>query len=83
VLATLSTNRTSDLVAEGASSASALTDGYKLAFLVGAGIAILAVAVAVTVLQPSPALEEEPVAEPGEHPEFAEVPEPAFSSEAA
>jgi len=83
VLATLSTNRTSDLVAEGASSASALTDGYKLAFLVGAGIAILAVAVAVTVLQPNPALEEEPVAEPGEHPEFAEVPEPAFSSEAA
>jgi hypothetical protein len=46
VLATLSTNRTSDLLAESASPASALTDGFRLAFVIGAGIAVVAVAVA-------------------------------------
>jgi EmrB/QacA subfamily drug resistance transporter len=79
VLATMSTNRTGDLLAEGASEASALTDGFKLAFLIGAGIAVLAIAVAATVLQaPEAAPQEEPVTAG----EFGE-PEPAFSSEAA
>jgi EmrB/QacA subfamily drug resistance transporter len=83
VLATLSTNRTSDLLAGGASADSALTDGFKLAFLVGAGFALVGLAVAVTVLQPGKMVEEEPLAEPADHPEFADIPEPAFSSEAA
>ena len=30
----MSTNRTNDLLAEGASQAAALTDGFKLAFLI-------------------------------------------------
>ncbi|HWO47799.1 MAG TPA: MFS transporter, partial [Solirubrobacterales bacterium] len=78
VLATMSTNRTGDLLAAGASEASALTDGFKLAFLIGAGFALAAIAVAATVLQPQAAAQEEPVTEGG----FGE-PEPAFSSEAA
>jgi EmrB/QacA subfamily drug resistance transporter len=79
VLATLSTNRTSDLLAEGASQASALTEGYQLAFLIGAGIAVAAIAVAATVLQPSSALGQEERASEAEEPGA----EPAFSSEAA
>ncbi|MGN6203123.1 MAG: MFS transporter [Solirubrobacterales bacterium] len=76
VLATMSTNRTSDLLAEGASADSALTDGYRLAFLIGAGIALVAVAVAATVLRPAPA-GQEAVAEPDE------AVQPVLSSEAA
>ncbi|HET7120823.1 MAG TPA: DHA2 family efflux MFS transporter permease subunit [Solirubrobacterales bacterium] len=77
VLATLSTNRSSNLLAEGASQASALTDGFKLAFVIGAGFAVIAVAIAATVLRPATA-ELELVAD-----SEAEAPEPAFSSEAA
>jgi EmrB/QacA subfamily drug resistance transporter len=77
VLATMATNRTGDRLAEGASHASALTDGYRLAFLIGAGIALVAVAVAATVLQPAAAGQQETVAEPDE------VGQPVLSSEAA
>jgi MFS family permease len=60
VLATLSTERTNHLVAEGASQASALTSGYHLAYLIGAGLAALAVVVAVTVLRnPEPMMAPE------------------------
>jgi EmrB/QacA subfamily drug resistance transporter len=79
VLATMSTNRTSDLLAEGSSQAVALTDGFKLAFLIGAGIALTAIAVAATVLQ---AQDAAPLEAPVTEGEFGE-PEPAFSSEAA
>ncbi|HEY1853565.1 MAG TPA: MFS transporter, partial [Solirubrobacterales bacterium] len=75
VLATLSTSRTSNLFAGGASDASALTSGYRLAFMVGAGLVIAAVAIALTVLRSAPAGEAAAV-------ESAEA-EPAFSSEAA
>jgi EmrB/QacA subfamily drug resistance transporter len=51
VLATLSTERTQHLVDSGVSNASALTSGYHLAYLVGAGLAAVAVAVAVFVLR--------------------------------
>jgi EmrB/QacA subfamily drug resistance transporter len=51
VLATLSTERTQALIDDGASRASALTSGYHLAYLIGAGLAALAVAVAVFVLR--------------------------------
>jgi EmrB/QacA subfamily drug resistance transporter len=54
-LATLSTERTENLLADGASQASALTSGYHLAYLVGAGLASIAVAIAVFVLRdPAP-----------------------------
>lgn len=77
VLATMSTNRSSDLLASGDSAAQALTSGYRLAFAIGAGMVVLAIAIAATVLQraPSPAMHE--AGSPDE------VPEPAFSSEAA
>ena len=51
VLATLATSRTSDLLASGESSASALTGGYRLAFLVGAGLVVAGIGIALTVLR--------------------------------
>ena len=52
VLATLSSTRTEDLLAAGDSTASALTGGYHLAFLVGAGLVVAATVVAAIVLEP-------------------------------
>ena len=46
VLATLSATRTDDLLAEGESTASALTGGYHLAFVIAAGLVIAAIVVA-------------------------------------
>ncbi len=54
VLATLSTTRTENLVAEGASQASALVDGYQLAYFVAVGLLGAAVAIALGVLKPVP-----------------------------
>jgi EmrB/QacA subfamily drug resistance transporter len=51
VLATLSSTHTKHLLAAGHSTAGALTSGYRLAFLVGVGFALAAVAVAATVLE--------------------------------
>ncbi|HEY6145235.1 MAG TPA: DHA2 family efflux MFS transporter permease subunit [Solirubrobacterales bacterium] len=51
VLATLSTERTESLLDSGVSNASALTSGYHLAYLIGAGLAAIAVAIAVFVLR--------------------------------
>jgi EmrB/QacA subfamily drug resistance transporter len=78
VLATLATNRTTDLVNGGDSSAQALTSGYQLAFLIAAGLVAVAVVVAAVVLEPVAALQ----AQTEEGGEAAELPEPAFSSEA-
>jgi EmrB/QacA subfamily drug resistance transporter len=52
VLATLSATRSDNLIAGGKATASALTSGYHLAFLIGAGLVAAAIVVAVTVLQP-------------------------------
>jgi EmrB/QacA subfamily drug resistance transporter len=52
VLATLSATRSESLVKAGHSTASALTSGYHLAFLIGAGLILLAILVAATVLEP-------------------------------
>ena len=52
VLATLSATRSNDLIDAGKSTASALTSGYHLAFVIGAGLVVAAIVVAVTVLQP-------------------------------
>jgi EmrB/QacA subfamily drug resistance transporter len=43
ILTTVSTTRTSNLLADGVSKASALTQGFQLAFWVGVGFAIMAV----------------------------------------
>jgi EmrB/QacA subfamily drug resistance transporter len=55
VLATLSTERTEHLEAAGNSVASALTSGYHVAYLVGAGLAFCSVLIAIFVLKPAPA----------------------------
>jgi EmrB/QacA subfamily drug resistance transporter len=52
VLATLSTTRSGSLLGRGEATTSALTSGYHLAFLIGAGLVVAAIAVAATVLQP-------------------------------
>ena len=51
VLATLATTRTDSLRTGGDSTASALTGGYHLAFLTGAGLVVAAIAIALTVLR--------------------------------
>ncbi|MGV1047798.1 MAG: DHA2 family efflux MFS transporter permease subunit [Solirubrobacterales bacterium] len=78
VLATLATNRTTDLLAGGDSAQAALTSGYRLAFLIAAGLVAVAVAVAALVLEPIAAPREA-----GEEGELGELSEAAFSSEAA
>jgi EmrB/QacA subfamily drug resistance transporter len=52
VLATLSATRTGALIEGGASTAAALTGGYRLAFVIGASLVVIAFAVAATVLKP-------------------------------
>lgn len=77
VLATLSTERTSSLLADGEGQLQALNAGYHVAYLIGAALAAIAVAIAVFVLR-APA--------PGEMPAHADEEssgqgerEPAFS----
>jgi EmrB/QacA subfamily drug resistance transporter len=55
VLATLSTERSEHLVATGTGLHQALTSGYHLAYLVGAGLAVIAVLIAIFVIRPTPA----------------------------
>jgi MFS family permease len=82
VLATLATTRTDSLLAGGASTASALTSGYHLAFLIGAGLVVVAVAVALAVLRPGAVMLVE--AEPEHAAPEGELPraEPAYSEAA-
>jgi len=56
VLATLATERTDGLLADGESTASALNSGYHLAYLIGAALVVGAIVVALSVLR-SPAAE--------------------------
>src|SRR5713101_3475794 len=55
ILATLATSRTDGLLADGESTASALTSGYHLAFAIGTGFVAVAIALALTVLRPEAA----------------------------
>jgi EmrB/QacA subfamily drug resistance transporter len=59
VLATLSTTRTDGLLAGGDSTASALTGGYDLAFIIGAGLVLAAIGVALSLLRSTSLIEEE------------------------
>jgi EmrB/QacA subfamily drug resistance transporter len=69
VLATLATERTEGLLAEGESAASALNSGYHLAYLIGAGLVLVAIALAVSVLRSEvPEAAPEPVTEPPAEP---------------
>jgi len=51
VLATVSTNRTSELIAQGQATVAALSDGYHLAWAIGAGLAITSIVLAVVFLK--------------------------------
>jgi len=76
VLATLATQHTDGLLAEGVSNASALNSGYHLAYLVGAGLVAIAFALAVGVLR-SPA--RAPTGQEVEAATEAATREPAYS----
>jgi EmrB/QacA subfamily drug resistance transporter len=72
VLATFATERTDGLLADGESAASALNSGYHLAYLIGAGLVIVAIATAVSVLRSRP---PEAVGEPALEPAAVEAEE--------
>jgi MFS family permease len=79
VLATFATERTEAQLADGESAAAALNSGYHLAYLIGVGMVLVAIAVAVTVLRsrvPEP-VGEMAAAEPVEGPPARAVPLPA------
>ncbi|MDQ3741504.1 MAG: MFS transporter, partial [Actinomycetota bacterium] len=61
VLATLSTTRTENALADGASVDAALVDGYHLAFWLSAGLVALATLIAATQLRTASAVVDEPV----------------------
>lgn len=75
VLATLSTTHTDGLLADGVAGAEALTDGYRLAFIIAAGIVGAALVAAAALLRPEPQLSAAPAVE-------ANAGEPAFADEA-
>jgi predicted MFS family arabinose efflux permease len=74
VLATVSASRTDSLIEEGESMAAALNSGYHLAFWIGAGLVLIAIVVALTVLKPEPAK--------AAHEGAGVAPEPAYSEAA-
>jgi MFS family permease len=81
LLATISTERTQTLLDSGESTASALTGGFHLAYLIGAALAVVAIVAAVTILrseQPAAAAEPETHGVHG-----APSAEPAYTSDAA
>jgi EmrB/QacA subfamily drug resistance transporter len=95
VLATLATERTDAQLADGASAAAALNSGYHLAYLIGAGLVLVAIAVTVSVLRagraegaeaPVPEAPVEPVPgvakEPAEAPAIRVRPLPAYAEAA-
>jgi MFS family permease len=79
VLATLATERTDGLLADGEPANTALNSGFHLAYLIGAACVVVAIVAAVGILQsaqaPAPAEEPEPDEEPEPHPS-----EPSYSN---
>jgi EmrB/QacA subfamily drug resistance transporter len=74
VLATLATSRSDTLLRAGDPTAPALTSGYHLAFIVGAGLVAVALLVAATVLRPAATVVEEVYQEgPGPEGAYAEA----------
>ncbi len=59
VLATLSTNRTSQLAGAGQSTVSALSGGYHFAWAIGAGLVIASIVLAITLLRSQTAVQPE------------------------
>lgn len=76
VLATVATERTEGLAGAGETAASALNSGYHLAYLIGAGLVAVAIAVAITLLEPVRQPSEEHAPEPelrGAEPAYSEA----------
>jgi EmrB/QacA subfamily drug resistance transporter len=53
ILTTVSTTRTNNLLADGVATPTALTDGFKLAFTVGVGFAVIALVATLILLRPA------------------------------
>jgi EmrB/QacA subfamily drug resistance transporter len=70
VLATLSTERTASLLADGTAQASALNSGYHLAYLIGAALVTVAIVVAVAILEPEERAERRLADEAGGEPAY-------------
>jgi len=85
LLATISTERTQTLLDQGESTASALTGGYHVAYLIGAGLAVVAIVSAVTILraQKPAAMMAEAHGEVAPHGHGQPSAEPAYSSDVA
>ena len=84
MLATFATERTDGLLADGEPAASALNSGYHLAYLIGAGLVLVAIAIAASVLRARvPAAAGEPLpgaaTEPAEAPAIRIGPLPAYA----
>ena len=73
VLATLSSTRSHNLIDNGSSTASALTSGYHLAFLIGAILVVAAIVVAITVIQPEERASLEAAEAGGAEPAYSEA----------
>jgi EmrB/QacA subfamily drug resistance transporter len=72
VLATVSASRTDTLLHDGQAAASALTSGYHLAFYIGAALVLVALSVAVVVLQAPKQVAQEGAAQSSAEP-FSEA----------
>ena len=74
VLATLATTRTEHLRDAGDSAATALNDGFHLAYLIGAGLVLASLVIAVGVLRPEPKpAEDDPRELAGAEPAYSEA----------
>jgi EmrB/QacA subfamily drug resistance transporter len=84
VLATFATERTAGQLADGEAPAVALNSGFHLAYLIGAGLVVVGIVIAVTVLRSRvPESADEPVtevpAEPAATPRVRAIPLPAHA----
>jgi MFS family permease len=77
VLATVSASHTTSLLHSGHPSATALTSGYHLAWVIATGLLVAAIATALAVLRPAP------VVEPGREANLENLSDDAVYSEAA
>jgi MFS family permease len=75
LLATVSTERTQSLLADGKSALEALNGGYHLAYLIGASLTVVAIVAAVTILRE----QEMPAGAPHGAPADSVPPEPVYS----
>ena len=73
VLATLSSERSDALIADGEETAQALTSGYQLAFWIGAALVLAAIVVAVTVLKPDEQISQADVPAHEREPAYSEA----------